>query len=55
MGTALFDPLIRPRSAVHDLLRQVRYFAKLSPEAIDALAAAAKDVYKRQVMGLVDW
>ena len=41
MGTALFDPLIRPRSAVHDLLRQVRYFAKLSPEAIDALAAAA--------------
>jgi len=41
MGTALFDPPIRPRSAVHDLLRQVRYFAKLSPDAIDALAVAA--------------
>jgi len=41
MGTALFDPPIRPRSAVHDLLRQVRCFAKLSPEVIDALAAVA--------------
>lgn len=41
MGTALFAPPIRSRSAVHDLIRQVRYFAKLSPEAIDALAAAA--------------
>ena len=41
MGTALFDPPVRSRSAVHDLLRQTRYFAKLSPGVLDALAAAA--------------
>lgn len=41
MGTALFDPPIRPRSTVHDLLRKVSYFAKLSPELIDALVAVA--------------
>ena len=38
------DPPVRPRLAVRTLLRGIRCFAKLSPEAIDALAAGATEV-----------
>ena len=44
MPPALFDPPVRPRVAVHTLLRGIRCFAKLSPEAIDALAAVATEL-----------
>ncbi len=44
MPSALFDPPVRPRVAVHTLLRGIRCFAKLSPEAIDALAAVATEL-----------
>ena len=44
MRTALLDQAVRSGSAVQDLLRQVRYFAKLSSQVIDALAAAATRV-----------
>ena len=44
MPSALFDPPVRPRVAVHNLLREIRCFAKLSPEAIDALAAVATEL-----------
>lgn len=49
MATALFDQPIRQRSAVHDLIRQVRYLAKLPQDVIDALAAAA--VYLQYAAG----
>ena len=44
MTPALFDPPVRQRVAVHTLLRGIRCFAKLSPEAIDALAAVATEL-----------